>query len=230
MTEPRKEEQLAELLDHVIQCWDDERRALARQLHDNVGSSLTALTMHLTLLNQKLPQDKALLDRSAQMKQLLMQVVNANRALQIKLWNDKLEFLGIKAALNELVDEFAREHGLGATASLPDEDIAPSPAQAVLILRCAEEGLRNVLRHAGATMVELVLDADEDGYRLTVRDNGNGDAHISEQPSCHGLRLLQERAQYAGGSLTAARGNGSGSVLRLALPLASAASPAASSA
>jgi signal transduction histidine kinase len=228
MTAPSKQN-LPELLDHVIQCWDDERRALARQLHDHVGSSLTALTMHLSLLSSKLPQDQALLDRTAQMKQLLMQIVGTNRAMQLKLWNDKLEFLGIKAALNELVEEFGREHGIGASASLPDDDIAPTPPQAVLLLRCAEEGLENVKRHAGATMVELILDADEDGYTLTVRDNGNGGAAISDSFDCHGLRLLRERAAFLGGSLTAARGAQGGSLLRLALPL-SAALPAASSA
>jgi signal transduction histidine kinase len=229
MTENSKHD-LPELLDHVIHCWDDERRALARQLHDNVGSALTALSMHLSLLSAKLPPDKALLDRSAQMKQLLLQIVNSNRAMQLKLWNDKLEFLGIKAALNELVDEFGRAHGLGARASLPDEDIAPTPAQAVLLLRFAEEGLDNVRRHAGASAVELVLDVDEDGYAATLRDNGNGGARIGEGRSCHGLRLLRERAAYLGGSLTAGPGAQGGSVVRLAFPLLSAASPAASSA
>jgi signal transduction histidine kinase len=228
MTEQSKHH-LAELLDHVVHCWDDERRSLARQLHDNIGSSLTALTMHLTLLSQKLPQEKALQDRSAQMKQLLMQVVNQNRALQLKLWNDKLEFLGIKAALSELVEEFGREHNLGARASLPDEDIAPTRAQAVLLLRCAEEGLQNVLRHAGASQVDLILDADEDGYTLTLRDNGKGGAHISEVLECHGLRLLRERAEFMGGTLAAGTAAQGGSTLRLSLPL-SAVSPVASSA
>ena len=221
MTEQSKQD-LAELLDHVIQCWDDERRVLARQLHDNIGSSLTALTMHLSLLSQKLPQDQTLLDRTAQMKQLLMQIVGNNRHMQVKLWNDKLEFLGIKAALNELTDEFGREHEIGAKASMPDEDIAPTQAQAVLLLRCAEEGLENVLRHAGATQVELILDADEDGYVLTIRDDGNGNAGISDSRDCHGLRLLRERAAFMGGTLSAGRGAQGGSVLRLTLPLSAA--------
>jgi signal transduction histidine kinase len=221
MTEHSKQD-LPELLNHVIRCWDDERRTLARQLHDNLGSSLTALTMHLSLLNAKLPQDKALLDRTAQMKQLLMQIVSNNRDMQLKLWNDKLEFLGIKAALNELVEETGREHGVGAKASLPDEDLTPSPAQAVLLLRCAEEGLSNVVRHAHASMLELILDANEDGYTLTVRDNGNGDAHINEALSCHGLRLLRERAAFLGGTLSAGRNPQGGSLLRLTLPLSAA--------
>ena len=111
---------LAELLGHTITSWDDQRRLLARQLHDSLGSSMTALTMHLALLTQQLPADKALLDRSAQMKQLLATIINANREMQLALWNDKLEFLGIKAAISELVDEFRDQHQVAARVSLPE--------------------------------------------------------------------------------------------------------------
>src|SRR5471032_2401614 len=99
----QREAELIELLGHVNNSWDDERRALARQLHDSLGSSLTALTMHLGLLTQKMPAEPALLDRAAHMKQLLMQIVETNRQMQIKLWNDKLEFLGVRVALGEAV-------------------------------------------------------------------------------------------------------------------------------
>src|SRR5687768_11060792 len=97
--------ELRELLGYVNNCWDDERRALARQMHDSLGSSLTALTMHLGLLTAKLPQEPALHDRAAQMKNLLHTIIETNRAMQHKLWNDKLEFLGMRVALAELVAE-----------------------------------------------------------------------------------------------------------------------------
>src|SRR3954469_11691634 len=103
MTEPAdapndnpRNDDLAELLGHMTSRWDDERRQLARQLHDSLGSSMTALSMHLGLLAKKLPDDKALQDRSAQMKQLLVNIINTNRDMQLALWNDKLEFLGVK--------------------------------------------------------------------------------------------------------------------------------------
>jgi signal transduction histidine kinase len=197
---------LAELLGHLTHCWDDERRQLARKLHDNLGSSLTALTMHLSLLAQRLPPEKPLQDRMAQMKQLLMQVVEANRKMQLNLWNDKLEFLGVKAALSELVAEFGAAHPeLGCSASLPDEDIAVSRDQGVAMLRVAEEGLRNAAQHARAGTVELIVDDNEDEAMVTVRDNGRGHAQLDRQaggPPCHGLRLLRERVSFLGGTLT----------------------------
>jgi signal transduction histidine kinase len=105
---------LSELLGHVHTCWDNERRSLSRQLHDSLGSSLTALTMHLGLLMQKLPPDPALQDRAGHMKKLLGQIVETNRQMQLKLWNDKLEFLGVRVALDELVTQFGEQRGTRA--------------------------------------------------------------------------------------------------------------------
>jgi signal transduction histidine kinase len=143
--------ELSELLGHLAGCWDEERRLLARQLHDNLGSSMTALTMHLGLLTQQLPAEGKARDRAAQMKQLLNTIIETNREMQLALWNDKLEFLGVKPALSELVAQWAAQHGIAAHASLPDEDPGYSREQGVLLLRCAEEGLRNVLAHARAS-------------------------------------------------------------------------------
>jgi signal transduction histidine kinase len=214
--------ELEELLAHMTACWDDEKRQLARRLHDSLGSSMTALTMHLALLAQHLPpENKALGDRSAQMKQLLATIIETNRKMQLALWNDKLEFLGVKAALAELVAEFGREHALAARASLPDEDPAYSPPQAVALLRCAEEGLRNVLLHAKASAVEVILDDDGEQAMLTVRDNGQGPGKADlGSLDCHGLRLLRERARALGGAVTLNSGPGGGAQLTMTLPKA----------
>lgn len=210
---------LTELLGHLTHCWDEERRQLARKLHDSLGSSMTALTMHLGLLTHQLPKEKPLQDRAAQMKALMMAIVDSNRELQLALWNDKLEFLGVKAALAELVTEFGAAHRILARISLPDEEGVYSRAQGVALLRSVEEGLRNVLAHAQASEVDVILDDNEDEIMLTVRDNGVGpgrwrdDAH-----DCHGLRMLRARARYLGGDLTLAPGPQRGALLTMILP------------
>jgi len=213
---------LAEMLGYLAACWDEERRLLARQLHDSLGSSMTALTMHLALLSQHIPADnKSMRDRSAQMKTLLTNIIETNRKMQLELWNDKLEFLGLKAALAELVPDWGAAHGIRARTSLPDEDGAYTRTQGVVLLRCAEEGLRNVAAHAGATEVEVILDDDGDQVMLTVRDNGKGlkqQEAVLESTSCHGLRLLRERARFLGGSLQLGAGETGGAVLRMTLP------------
>jgi signal transduction histidine kinase len=210
---------LSELLGHLTTCWDDERRQLARKLHDSLGSSMTALTMHLALLTQQMPAEKVLQNRSAQMKALLMNIINTNREMQITIWNDKLEFLGIKAALAELVSEWGALHQITARISLPDED-APYPREhSVALLRMCEEGLRNVAAHAQASEVDVILDDNDEEIMLTVRDNGVGPG---PQPGaghdCHGLRLLRERARYLGGQLRLAALPERGSALTMILP------------
>jgi signal transduction histidine kinase len=210
--------ELAELMGHLMTCWDEERRLLARRLHDSLGSSMTALTMHLGLLAQHL-HEQPQRDRAAQMKQLLNNIIETNRKMQLGLWNDKLEFLGPKAAIAELVVEWGREHGIKARASLPDEDVVYSRAEGVALLRCAEEGLRNVATHAQATEVDVILDDDGDQAMLTVRDNGIGPSAGVGSLSCHGLRLLRERARLLGGSLVLGPGpDGKGAALTLILP------------
>ncbi len=212
---------LSELLGHLTICWDDERRALARKLHDSLGSSMTALTMHLALLTQQMPQDKNLQDRGAQMKTLLMNIINANRELQVSIWNDKLEFLGVRAALAELVAEFGQRHGLTVRLSLPDEEAVYARNQGVALLRTCEEGLRNALAHAaGATEIDVILDDNDEETMLTVRDNGAGPTPPPPDTVCHGLRALRERARYLGGTLRFAALPGGGSALAITLPRA----------
>jgi signal transduction histidine kinase len=226
MTPPASEapdtpgDDLAELLGHMTSRWDDERRQLARQLHDSLGSSMTALSMHLGLLAKKLPEDQALQDRAAQMKQLLMNIINTNRDMQLALWNDKLEFLGIRAAITEAVSAFGEAHaGVNASASLPEDDTAYTPAQNVALLRCVEEGLRNAAAHAAATQLDVVLDDDGEQVMLTVRDNGTGPgAAVLDGRDHHGLRMLRARAHQLGGTLSFGAAPGGGAMLRMTLP------------
>ena len=221
LSNPRSDD-LAELLGHMTSRWDDERRQLARQLHDSLGSSMTALSMHLGLLAKKLPDDQALQDRSAQMKQLLLNIINTNRDMQLALWNDKLEFLGVRAAIAEAVSEFGLAHGaIAARTSLPDDDAAYTREQNVALLRCVEEGLQNVAAHAGATQVDVVLDDDGEQVMLTVVDNGTGPgaAQIGTLAH-HGLRMLRARAAHLGGDVTFGAGPAGGALLRMTLPLA----------
>jgi len=214
---------LTELLAWQANRWDDERRQLARQLHDSLGSSMTALTMHLALLSQHIPADnKSMQGRSAQMKTLLTSIIETNRTMQLELWNDKLEFLGLRAALAELAPAFtAASGGIAAHASLPDDDATYSREQGALLLRCAEEGLRHAAGHAGARRIDVILDDDGEMTMLTVRGDGQAtcdDAFTEAASEAQGLRVLRERARFLGGDLTCARLENGGAMLQMTLP------------
>ena len=211
---------LSELLGHLSTSWDEERRQLARKLHDSLGSSMTALSMHLSLLSQQLPTDQALQDRGAQMKALLATIISTNRDMQLSLWNDRLEFLGIKPAISELATQFGAAHRLEMRLSLPDDDVDCPRELAVLLLRGAEEGLANIAAHAQASDVDVIIDADGEQLMLTVRDNGIGPGIADMAPQrCHGLRELRARASYLGGTMTLAPAPERGSILTVTLPL-----------
>ena len=209
---------LRELLGHLSDSWDEQRRLLARQLHDSLGSSMTALTMHLALLTQQMPKEAALLERSAQMKTLLMNVINTNRDMQLRLWNDSLEFLGLRPAISGVMEQFRERHQLVTRLSLPDEDVSYPRRQATALLCCLEEGLNNIIAHAGATEVDVIVDDDGEQVMLTVRDNGVGIGASAFGAGHHGLRLLRERAAWLGGSFSAAPGAEGGTVLTMILP------------
>jgi len=211
---------LSELLGHVHNCWDNERRSLSRQLHDSLGSSLTALSMHLGLLMQKLPPDQALQDRAAHMKQLLAQVVETNRQMQLQLWNDKLEFLGLRVVVSEVVTRFGEQHALQARCNLPEDDVSCPRDHNVVLLHTLEEALRNIAAHAQASEVDVILDDNEEAVMLTVKDNGVG-LNGGSGPATSGkfgLRLLRERAAYLGGTLVLLPQSDRGMVLTMILP------------
>lgn len=210
---------LNELLGHSLTCWDNERRQLSRQLHDSMGSSLTALTMHLGLLASKMPQEPALQERATVMKNLLHNIIETNRQMQHRLWNDKLEFLGLRVALGELVTQFGEQHSLAARCSLPDEEPRCPRSHHVVLLRTLEEGLSNVLTHAQASEIDVVVDDNDEQIMLTVKDNGIGpNSHHLDGQERHGLRTLRERAAYLGGTLELAPAVGGGAALTLILP------------
>ena len=193
---------LSELLGHVHTCWDNERRSLSRQLHDSLGSSLTALTMHLGLL---------------------MQIVETNRQMQLKLWNDKLEFLGVRVALGELTEHFGEQHGITARCSLPEDELDCPRSYGIVLLHTLEEALRNIAAHAQATKVDVIVDDNEDEVMLTVKDNGAGlsgpvPAPAGASSGKFGLRMARERAAYLGGRLTLAAGAEGGVTLTMVLP------------
>lgn len=208
---------LSELLGHVSNCWDNERRSLSRQLHDSLGSSLTALTMHLGMLAHKLPDDPDLQGRAAQMKQLLHNIIDVNRQMQSRLWNDKFEFLGVSVALRSLVEEFSEQQPqLQTSCCLPGGEPDCPSRHGLVLLRALEEGLSNVVAHAAAGSVEVRLEDLPGAIVLSVRDDGAG--LREQQRAGFGLRVVRERAHDLGGSLILANHPDGGACLTLSLP------------
>ncbi|MDB5796347.1 MAG: putative signal transduction histidine kinase [Paucimonas sp.] len=211
--------EVSELIGHIESTREEEKRAIARELHDDLGSALTALSMHLAILFQKMPHDPVLAERAQQIKALLGAVTQTTRRIQVGLRPDKLDIFGIKTAIAEQCLEFENYTGVTCKADLPDEDLAYAPATEIGLYRMLQEGLNNVAKHAKAARVDVVLDDSEDGIVLSIRDNGVGFATSeASRRLTHGLRGMRERAQYLGGDVRINSAPGKGTSITIRLP------------
>lgn len=212
---------LRRLADHLETVREEEKRAIARELHDDMGASLTSLSMHMEGAYPLLPGDPQWTDRKAKIQTLLRSLVTTTRRIQTELRPTMLDLFGIKAAIHELTDDFRQRGDIACEVSLPDEDIAISHKLEITVYRMLQEMLNNVVKHAQASHVDVILDIDEDRIALTVRDNGIGmPAEGGDSLATYGLRGLKERATFLGGAVTVAAGRNGGTVVSVQLPLA----------
>ncbi|WP_211461190.1 PAS domain-containing sensor histidine kinase [Collimonas silvisoli] len=211
---------LRELANHMETIREEEKRAIARELHDNMGASLTALSMHLEGVYKILPVNEHWQKRQAQMQTLLSSLVATTRRIQTELRPNMLDLFGLKAAILEQLEDFGQRTEIVCKSSLPDEDITVDHKIEIAVYRMLQEILNNVSKHAHATQVEVILDIDEDRLALTVRDNGIGMSQQRfENTTTHGLRGLHERATYLGGKVRFSAAPGKGTAVVVELPV-----------
>ncbi|MBP0599924.1 PAS domain-containing protein [Herbaspirillum sp. LeCh32-8] len=211
---------LRELTNHLETVREEEKRAIARELHDNMGASLTALSMHLEGVYQVLPPDDKWMDRKTRMQGLMKSLVSTTRRIQTELRPNTLDLFGLKAAISEQLDELHERTGIACHASLPDEDVAVGHEMEIAIYRMLQEMLNNVTKHAKASKVDVILDIDEDHVALTVRDDGVGiPEERRDNHKTYGLRGLRERATYFGGQVDIRSTPGKGALITISLPI-----------
>lgn len=217
---------IRELFGHHEAIQEEERRAIARAIHDDLGSGLTALNMHLAILFQQMPAEPKLVDRAAQAKGMLGAVAEATRRIHRGLRPEKLDVFGFKAAIAEQAVEFEKASGITCNVSLPDEALEYTPQVDIALLRMVQEALDNVARHADASRVNLVLDDTDEEIVLSVRDDGRGMTRVQQESfATHGLRVMRERAAYLGGRVEIDGESGRGTTVVITLPKASHAMP-----
>ena len=210
---------LRKLADHLETVREEEKRAIARELHDDMGASLTSLNMHLTTIYAVLPQEPKWADRIERVQALVAALVATTRRIQIGLRPIMLDLFGLKAGVTEQVEEFGERTGIVGKLSLPDEDVNLAKKLEITLYRMLQEALNNVAKHAQASEVEVILDIDEDFATLTVRDNGVGIApERIENQSTYGIRGFCERAAFLGGTARVFANANGGTTVRVELP------------
>lgn len=182
---------------------EEERRRLALELHDQVGQSLTALKMHLYLAKKKLNsrnRGSRLALRSAE--SIADELLTTIRELSAELRPPLLDDLGLVAALQFQMKAFEKRTGILSVLKTTLKRVSPSPEVGMGIFRVFQETMTNVIRHSGASQVEVSLDVHRGWLFLTVSDNGRG---ITEEelysPKSLGLLGIHERAEQLGGKI-----------------------------
>ncbi len=200
----------------------EERNRLAREMHDTLGHRLTVAAVQLQAIERLIPTDP---DRARQMTATVREEVRAAlaelrqtvAALRAPLEAD----LSLDQALRRLAADFEAATGIRVAVRLPVPLPEIPPAHRSTLYRGAQEGLTNVQKHAQAGHVWLSLETGDDALTLRVADDGRGpaDGAPEDMEGLHfGLRGLQERADYLGGTVTLTRRAGGGAELIISLP------------
>jgi two-component system sensor histidine kinase UhpB len=203
----------------VLQAQEEERKRIARDLHDEVNQALTALLLRIEAAAQDAPP--TLRQELVQTKRLANQAMDELLDLARQLRPTALDDHGLVAALRTHVREQDRR-GPANVAFWSDPRVGELPSDVqVVIYRVAQEALVNAARHSGATRIEVNLEAvdDRSGVSLVVCDNGSGFT-FAEEGKGLGLSGMRERALLVGGRLEIDSRPGKGTTVRLEVPLA----------
>lgn len=211
-----------QLLDRLISVQEEERRRIARELHDEIGQVLSAIMLDISRLTDVLPTEATLArERLERSRALVSQSLSELRRMIYDLRPEVLDQLGLVPALRSYVRNHLEDQNIQVNLSIQGlKDRLPKQTE-VTLFRVVQEAGTNILRHAGASQVDIELIATESAVTVTVTDNGKGfDVQTALQSTgSWGLRGLRERAAVINGQLTIESVKGQGTRLQMKIPL-----------
>jgi signal transduction histidine kinase len=210
--------ELKELSARLVEAQEQERRAISRELHDEVGQSLSALLMELGNLGAAAPRDADFRRHVESIRKLAESSVQVVRNMALLLRPSMLDDLGLVPALQWQAREISKRTGLSVTVDAENVADDLPEEHKTCIYRVVQEALHNCARHALAHSVRIQVVQESERIRLSVRDDGQGfdSAHV------RGLGLLgmEERVTHLGGHFHLQSEPGLGTLLRIEIPLA----------
>jgi signal transduction histidine kinase len=214
--------QARRLATHLQRIREEERRSMAREIHDELGHALTALKFDLVRLQRKLdPEQHELQALVSTLLGTTSGAVAMVQRLSAELRPAVLDDLGLVAAVEWLAGQFQEKTGIGCTLAMPTEEPVLNEERSTALFRIIQEALTNIARHAGATTAAISLARSGDGcWTVTISDDGRG---VSEQeahgPDALGLLGMRERAYALGGELRIQGAPGKGTTVSVSIPL-----------
>jgi len=223
----RKQAELAlrELSGRLLHLQDEERRRLARELHDSTGQNLAALQMNLAVIRQRAPKlDQKASQMLLESMALAEQLVQEMRTISYLLHPPLLDEAGLDSALRWYVDGVAQRSNIKIDLELSPQLGRFSQDLETAAFRIVQECLTNIHRHSGSSTATIRISKEREGLRLTVRDRGKGipPEVLSTTDGMHkagvGIRGMRERVRELGGSIRIAPAN-PGTIVEVVLPI-----------
>jgi PAS domain S-box-containing protein len=218
----QQSEQLRDLSNRMLQSQDDERRHIARELHDSAGQIVAALGMSLTTISQHGRKDPVLAEASQDCQELVQQLSKEIRTMSYLLHPPLLEENGLSGALRWYVSGLAERSGLDIRLTIP-ENFERLPDELELVMfRLVQECLTNIHRHSGSKNAAIRIASEDNGIYLEVHDEGKGIpaeklAQIQSQGAGVGIRGMRERVRHLQGDMNI-ESNGSGTRISVRFP------------
>jgi signal transduction histidine kinase len=214
-------QELRGLAAQLLRVQEEERQRVSRELHDDVNQRLAMLTVDVETLERQLPDGSETVGRGLRsIQDRLAELSDDVRHLAYEYHPSILDDLGLAIALQRLVDEFALRTGI--TGSFKHGDVSAPLPQPVAsgLYRIAQESLGNIVKHAKASQVDVVLSQDQDGVSLSVRDNGMGFRSDEGTSRSQGLGFIsmKERVRLVNGTLSIESQPGRGTRLQVWVP------------
>lgn len=220
----RRTQDIRELAQHMQTVREDERAALARELHDELGALLTAAKLDVARIKPKMKQQTPdLLPRLEHLTETLNSGIALKRRIIEDLRPSTLSSLGLVPALEIQCSEFSDRSGIPVDTCF--EQIRTDAAGDLTLFRVLQESLTNIAKYAQASQVSVVLELADDGIRLCIQDNGVGFDASLNRAGHHGLRGMRFRVEAANGRFEVQSAVGEGTRICATLP-ASIARPA----
>jgi signal transduction histidine kinase len=209
------------LAGRLIAAQEEERRRIARELHDGINQDLAAVSIALSRLRLRLGANDPSLGEVTELGQRVFEIGDDVRQMSHALHPGMLRHAGLVAAVRGHCATFGAEHGIEVTFQA-DEDLPLVPGDDSLCLfRIAQEAMANAVRHGGATRIDVAIQ-NSGGERLCLRvaDNGAGfDVARAQAGSGLGLISMQERARAVGGEVVIEGHSGRGAVVQARVPM-----------
>jgi PAS domain S-box-containing protein len=217
----RAEERLNALSLRLLQAQDEERRHLAHELHDEFGQLLTVSKHSAGELHAKLTAEHHRLGEVAgRLQGDIERAIASVRTIQRGLYPTILDHLGLDDAVESLVNDFQERTGVACVLDMDAEPLDFDKQRQRALYRIVQEALTNVVRHSGATEVDIDIHRQGSRLLLEIRDDGHGiDPAKLLASDSYGLMGMRKRAELCGGSLEIRGGNGEGTVLTVDVPL-----------